>query len=264
VYAIAALTLGLSKSGLEPYQKTPIVWFLVLFPPAVLAVFSWLVSQHHSKLYAPSDFRDDKAFLQAQSPAEQRERLEQEAKATFAEEPADSAQSDGHTIGVPTIQSRNIQLRAVAIAEDLAIRELSLEFGAPIRRQLKVSRGDRLFFLDGGFTIDGTLIGVEIKLLRRKSLHNRIREAEQYLGRTTLAGLKMVLALVVDDVPERVIGDAVETLRKQIRTGAIAADIRIYRFNELCEKYGLSPDNQETASDRRTTEGGQGVKRDGG
>jgi hypothetical protein len=41
----------------------PLVWFLVAFPVAVLVLFGWLVSAHHEKLYAPSDFRSDDVFL---------------------------------------------------------------------------------------------------------------------------------------------------------------------------------------------------------
>ena len=44
-------------------HKSVIVWFLVLFPVLVLAVFTWLVVQHHEKLYAPADFRDDENFM---------------------------------------------------------------------------------------------------------------------------------------------------------------------------------------------------------
>ncbi len=55
------------SSNLEPSERVPIVWFLVIFPVIVLAVFGWLVSRHHEKLYAPKDYTDDKSFLDAAS-----------------------------------------------------------------------------------------------------------------------------------------------------------------------------------------------------
>ncbi len=62
IYGFAALTLGFN-SKLEAAERLPLVWFLVAFPVAVLLLFGWLVSRHHEKLYAPSDFRSDDVFL---------------------------------------------------------------------------------------------------------------------------------------------------------------------------------------------------------
>jgi len=62
IYGFAALTLGFN-SRLESAERLPLVWFLVAFPVAVLVLFGWLVSRHHEKLYAPSDFRSDDVFL---------------------------------------------------------------------------------------------------------------------------------------------------------------------------------------------------------
>lgn len=42
-----------------------LVWFLVLFPPLVLAVFMFLVVFHHQKLYAPSDYSNEENFMRA-------------------------------------------------------------------------------------------------------------------------------------------------------------------------------------------------------
>jgi hypothetical protein len=66
VYAFAALLVGASGK-LESSDRHSIVLFLVIFPPVVLAVFGWLVSRHHEKLYAPNDFQSDDAFLNART-----------------------------------------------------------------------------------------------------------------------------------------------------------------------------------------------------
>jgi hypothetical protein len=64
IYGLASLVLGTSQN-LGPEEKYPIVLFLVIFPFVVLAVFAWLVSQHHQKLYAPKDYINDDSFLKA-------------------------------------------------------------------------------------------------------------------------------------------------------------------------------------------------------
>lgn len=64
VYGFASLVVAFG-SGLQPGDRTPLVWFLVVFPGLVLVTFAWLVSKHHLKLYAPSDYREESLFLQA-------------------------------------------------------------------------------------------------------------------------------------------------------------------------------------------------------
>ncbi len=64
IYGFASLVVGLSDN-LIAGERIIIIWFLVIFPCFVLAVFGWLVSRHHTKLYAPSDYRADQAFIQA-------------------------------------------------------------------------------------------------------------------------------------------------------------------------------------------------------
>ena len=64
IYGFASLVVGFSQN-LQPDERLPIVWFLVLFPVIVLVVFGWLVSSHHEKLYAPKDFSSDEAFVRS-------------------------------------------------------------------------------------------------------------------------------------------------------------------------------------------------------
>jgi len=63
IYGFASSIVGLSN--LNGAERLPIIWFLVVFPIFVLAVFAWLVSRHHAKLYSPSDYRRDSAFIKA-------------------------------------------------------------------------------------------------------------------------------------------------------------------------------------------------------
>ena len=67
VYGFACLLFGFTSENLAPDEKQPIILFVVIFPVVVLFVFTWLVAKHHDKLYAPSDYREDKSFLQTLS-----------------------------------------------------------------------------------------------------------------------------------------------------------------------------------------------------
>ncbi len=64
IYGFASFVVGLS-GHLQPGERIPLIWFLVVFPCLVLGVFAWLVSCHHTKLYAPSDYKEDESFIEA-------------------------------------------------------------------------------------------------------------------------------------------------------------------------------------------------------
>lgn len=76
IYGMAALLFGVAVKSLAVWNQTILVIFLVLFPAAVLWVFAWLVSRHHSKLYSPGEFRSDDGFYNNPTPANFGARLE--------------------------------------------------------------------------------------------------------------------------------------------------------------------------------------------
>ncbi len=63
VYAIASLVI--SSNNFEKTERLILILFLVIFPFAVLFVFYKLVTQHHNKLYAPSDYKDESNFIKS-------------------------------------------------------------------------------------------------------------------------------------------------------------------------------------------------------
>ena len=64
VYGFASLVTTFGGS-FTPAERLPLIYFLVSFPVLVLAVFAWLVSRHAGKLYSPSDYKSEDAFLAA-------------------------------------------------------------------------------------------------------------------------------------------------------------------------------------------------------
>jgi CheY-like chemotaxis protein len=47
-------------------ERLPLIYFLVLFPVAVLVVFAWLVSTHCGKLFAPADSKNEENYVKMQ------------------------------------------------------------------------------------------------------------------------------------------------------------------------------------------------------
>ena len=90
IYGMSALLLSASIDSLAIYNQTILVIFMVIFPCAVLGVFVWLVTNHHTKLYGPGDYRTDQSFLSANiidNPASLGERLGREIEEQDAGEP---------------------------------------------------------------------------------------------------------------------------------------------------------------------------------
>lgn len=65
VYGLASLVTAFAGS-LTAAERMPLIYFLVVFPILVLGVFSWLVSRHSGKLFAPSDFKDEENYVKMQ------------------------------------------------------------------------------------------------------------------------------------------------------------------------------------------------------
>jgi CheY-like chemotaxis protein len=61
VYGFATLAATFGSNLKE--NVTPLIYFLVIFPVIVFCGFLWLVSQHHDKIYGPSDFKNEENFL---------------------------------------------------------------------------------------------------------------------------------------------------------------------------------------------------------
>jgi CheY-like chemotaxis protein len=65
VYGFASLVAAFSGS-FSSAERVPLIYFLILFPVIVLGAFTWLVSKHSGKLFAPSDFRDEDNYVRMQ------------------------------------------------------------------------------------------------------------------------------------------------------------------------------------------------------
>jgi CheY-like chemotaxis protein len=65
VYGFASLVTVFAGSFTHE-ERVPLIYFLVLFPVVVLAVFAWLVSTHSGKLFAPADFKNEENYVKMQ------------------------------------------------------------------------------------------------------------------------------------------------------------------------------------------------------
>jgi hypothetical protein len=260
VYGIAGLVFRLAAKNLSATERQPLIWFLVAFPALVLIMFAWLVARHHTKLYSPADYHDAEGFFRALTPTEQRARLAAEVEELQTQivegaspsspraDSSSSADSDRRRDVPPksgavsfASQKRPDLHAAVALAEDLAFRELSAEFGAHPARHVRIP-GD--IEVDGVFQIGDQTIAVEIKYIRAEmNWSSLVREAvvrANVLTRATwIRRWRFLFAVVAD----RVAKEEREKLRKQLveQSSTCAIEVRVYDFTELQQKFGIAP-----------------------
>jgi len=65
VYGVAGLVTAFSGS-FSASERVPLIYFLVIFPVLVLSIFTWLVIQHSTKLFGPSDYKDESNYVKMQ------------------------------------------------------------------------------------------------------------------------------------------------------------------------------------------------------
>lgn len=230
IYGFAALTLGIN-STLLPEERLPLVWFLVLFPTVVLFTFAWLVINHHEKLYAPSDYRDDTAFMKTLSPEQQRVKVDQDVKALVEQS------SSQNLVATPEPDIRT----TVVIAEDLVIRELESEYGVSINRQVSVGNVAQF---DGVLIRQGEVFTVEVKYT--PSQLSRTNVAEYLQGLETIARnlpwrrFKAIYAVVFDDLEELDVTKESSRLQDVINAFPFNVILKIYGLKQLKEKFGVS------------------------
>lgn len=62
---IVEISANLVLPFLEESQQSIYIWFLMLFPAGLVIAFFITLNFNHVRLYAPSDYTDDKGFMQA-------------------------------------------------------------------------------------------------------------------------------------------------------------------------------------------------------
>ncbi len=128
IYGFASLLLDSSAEKLTVAERWPLIIFIVVFPVLVLITFYKLVINHHGKLYAPEDFKDDKSFLRTLSPEEQEKKLDKEVKESLGDK-----ESENEICDKPLPHSNN----QTSSAEKIEIQEKSREEHRRFRDEIK-------------------------------------------------------------------------------------------------------------------------------
>ncbi|MBI3021454.1 MAG: hypothetical protein HYY59_05605 [Candidatus Omnitrophica bacterium] len=233
IYGCAGLVLGSAGGTLDMAQRWAMVAFIVLFPCLVLLVFYRLVTKYPSKLYAPSDWRDETNFFRSQTTEEQKQRLEKEVSL------------ESKDVGSARRADEDIRAKYL-LAEDLALRVLESELKAKISRQVVLKDRHDLAF-DGAIGTEHELLLIEVKYTSTSfipseiiaALHKRASTLAESLGVHSLGRAVNLLIVIVADMNEddRLLLE--NSLSRHDRYQYQGVELRVYDFRALRRQFGV-------------------------
>lgn len=184
IYAFASLVFIFSDS-LDNYQIWLFLLFLIIFPVIVLFVFRDLVINHHSKLYAPKDYREDKSFLQPLQEKDKEKNVEKEIEDEKRQEKLPELKIDDE---IKKLTNRRNQFvhNFYSTNEDVELKEYFLQIEKLVIDKLSIFYShmegglgfegqSRYIQFDAQAFLDNKTLLFEIKIFRKKMLPNTIK-----------------------------------------------------------------------------------------
>jgi hypothetical protein len=220
--------LGTSADKLESIERWPLLLFVVLFPFAVLYVFYKLVTEHHGKLYSPSDYKTDDSFLRTLSPEEKANKLE-----------ADAKEATGDVFIEKANPKKNLEVSSVKIrirdSGKYVMELLAKETGIKPDPDIQISKEKYTF--DAAYIEPrkkATLLEVKyysqprITFKAVEEFIYRAKQTAEYMSIET----RFVLALVLDGESDK-FQLLVDAWSKSLERSGIDFDIRVINWNDV-------------------------------
>lgn len=210
-----------------------ILWKFHAQAVALLGAIKTRIEKGSSVKAGPFELGQD---LRPQEAEQQKKRLDDEVKEAQQED-AKSVSSQAQLLA--KLSESDFRSR-VLVAEELAMRELQVEFGVVINRQVLVGRD---FGMDGMFVKDGTGFGIDVKYVRRNLRPEHLKQIVfQYKEFVRSRGWKrftMILVFVYDGEEDQLPKqrDFLNSALGQFQDFVLW---RLYSLKQLTEKYGIS------------------------
>jgi len=248
IYAFACIVLGVSLNNLTvPNERLPLIWFIIIFPVVILLAFIYLVVNHHEKLYAPSDFRDDDTFIKAMDlkdiTLKTKNEVQELTKALNIDTPKVISNSKSDNKEIVNKKDDSIPLEEkYKKAESWALCEFSLSHNLELKRNQKiVSPRYGTFELDGICRTEDNFYAIEVKYWTNSSVNNalklKIQETLRYLNSAknvlTRKNFIPVILIVMDSVDSSIRKAYIDFI-SQIDN---CAQLEIYEYQDLKKKY---------------------------
>jgi hypothetical protein len=229
------------------------IYFLIWFPTYLVTLFFFVLLFKHKVLYAPSDFKDDKAFMdliKPASPSEKIRKIDEEIKEEIKKSPqhaggraANTPPPTDATSHKESDEVSDIRNRYIA-AEEMAIGLVSKDLGISFSRNSEVRVGDSRFTFDAIGVENNYLHAIEVKSIRspmsvqtivRRTLE-KIAAFSNSIPDTAKERFTLTLVIVLDG-PAAMRKEIVSSRLKQLTSQfSFVNSIRVYTFEELKSK----------------------------
>lgn len=266
VIAIFAGTAEISGTAVLPLlgasSQETYLWFLMLFPFTLIALFFITLNWNHRVLYAPSDFQDEDNFvniLKKQSYKETLESIEEDINDTntLENEAEESKINEEKTIAFSTegklsISTKNErlerdkitqnivrqQMQEYKIAERLVLEKLEKELNVTIENDMKMEIGNSNFRFDGIIHKGTTLTAIEVKYMRKRNAWNmsqwyriihHFQELYNNLSDVQKKNFSIIFAVVTDENIE----DLQKYIQNKFKDFIFPIAIQVYDFDSL-------------------------------
>jgi hypothetical protein len=247
IYGFVCLVLSTSLKNLEGQaERLPLIWFVIVFPVLILICFIYLVVNHHGKLYAPSDYKDETNFIKTIDAKNQTQRIKNEVDAISKDIEENIVLENKEIIrNIQQVNKKDIQNKYL-IAEDLALRAFEQDKKITIKRQGRIlSSSNRALEFDG-VAVDGKYIyGLDVKftvhkhlskILRDKITNDIVHYSRIVKDLKTEIEFKFVFIVVTES-------DNYLSLERELKSIIESTDINseliVYNFDELKKRFGI-------------------------
>ena len=169
-------------------NQTAYVWFLICYPSALVILFFLTLNFNARALYSPSDYREDKSFLQIMSPRNEINVVAPSIKGRIA------------------ATSKKSTMAIVANVENKALSKYETDNSIKIIRDLKLTLRNRVVFIDGATIGDSEYRVFEVKKLSAKVFSvlqdslQQLRLVHDELDEKSRGIFKVTIIGVVQDV----------------------------------------------------------------
>ncbi|BCN23878.1 hypothetical protein QX216_13585 [Vibrio parahaemolyticus] len=264
--AIAEISGTTVLPFIEPENQSVYIWFLMFFPIFLVGAFFLTLNFNHRVLYAPSDYKDEKHFINPYgkaSPEEQGRKLQEEIEEIEAEDASGNAssttdandkeqqahQSEESVIELRTATHRQL-MADVTFAEKLAVnkmsKDLSINFKTDVRFDLPNLRSAAVY--DAVGITETEVHAVEVKLFRSRNVDPsrlaRVLEQSELVSQHFQGFDPKEFTLhifAVMDTPNFELGLLEHTLRNFINRYNVKVKLHVTTLNELQNEYQYAP-----------------------
>jgi hypothetical protein len=240
IYGISSWLFSGILTELDHSLQKILVGFIVLYPLILLAAFIFLVTKHHTKLYAPKDFRDDSNFLQYSSNNSIKDKID-EYDPSLAKK-LENIESEAKE---ETIEAVTNVLGKESLALNLATSYFAQRYGLDnVRRESFIKQT-----LDHGYDLivrsgPRERIMVEVKFLSKKSQINKIIDqaikATQLVNQMDMSGSskeRSYLLFALVDASNAEIKKMQESFESLIKQRQPKISYELHNYAEIAKKY---------------------------